>query len=111
MVSQARLPFAHKSQEQLAISTSEVTITAGLLTISNVPQNIRRATIQHIAGGNVYHTTNITTPSNTGANGELKMLADDIWLVEGREDIENWSAIIASGEADATLQVELSGDD
>jgi hypothetical protein len=105
------LALRHEKQEQITVSTSKQTITSALFDSASagVPLNIVSANIQHIAGGDVYHTTNTTTPSNSGANGEYKMVLGDIWEVKSLRDIKNWSAIIASGESDATLQVELVG--
>lgn len=102
-------PLKHLGQESLTISTSALGITAALY--ANSVGNVVKATIQHIAGGDVYHSVSSTTQSNAGANGEKKSTVGDVWEVRNLEDIKLWKGIIASGEADATLQIELDGTD
>jgi hypothetical protein len=101
------LPLTFHDSEQLSVSTITVITEAKYERSDGQPYDgYLRASIQHIAGGAVYYTTESGVSAlAAGTAGEHKLELGDTLIVKGQADIKALSLISVSGEAAATLQV------
>lgn len=95
----------------------EETITVGTLKsldntktiVDNSPRKgLLRCSFEHRSGGKIYWNTN-SDASAAGGAGDFSAVPGDRWEIWGWDDLRRWTAIKATGEADAVVAVIYEG--